>query len=313
MRSGAVDPRYLLDNLPKVLAFSSVVRRGSVRAAARELRLSQPALSRSVAALEAALGAPLLERSRAGVRPTAAGAAVAAMADGLRQLAGDAAQELARAERGTTPHGTLRCVCHEVIAGYLWPLALASAERLAPRLRLGLETVCSSAAMRQRVEDGDADLALGAELKATSGLVATPLYRDDYGLFAGPDATLPEARSLGELRGAPLIFFGDSIGGRGETLSEALQAAGYRAPTRYPVSSYEAIVSMAMAGLGIAVLPRRPFARHVAHGLLREVRFGTRRAGVGDYAVVALARKDGGASALAAYAVERILGPAVVR
>src|SRR5262245_4985486 len=49
---------------------STVVRRGSMAKAARELSMSQPAVSASIAALEHLLGIPLLDRSPQGVAPT---------------------------------------------------------------------------------------------------------------------------------------------------------------------------------------------------------------------------------------------------
>ncbi len=53
----------------------SIAERGSIRAAARHLRIAQPALTRSLAELERELGAPLFERSARGVVATAIGRA----------------------------------------------------------------------------------------------------------------------------------------------------------------------------------------------------------------------------------------------
>lgn len=53
----------------------AIAERGSIRAAARHLRLAQPALTRSLADLERELGAPLFERRARGVVPTPLGQA----------------------------------------------------------------------------------------------------------------------------------------------------------------------------------------------------------------------------------------------
>lgn len=53
--------------------FLEVGRLGSVSRAAREVRLSQPAVTQALAGLESALGWKLFERTPAGVRPTPAG------------------------------------------------------------------------------------------------------------------------------------------------------------------------------------------------------------------------------------------------
>jgi DNA-binding transcriptional LysR family regulator len=67
--------------------FVAVVERGSVSMAARELVLTQPALSRAVQALERQLGLELLVRSPRGVEPTAAGLTIYEHANALRAAA----------------------------------------------------------------------------------------------------------------------------------------------------------------------------------------------------------------------------------
>ncbi|MFI9542686.1 LysR family transcriptional regulator [Streptomyces sp. NPDC052016] len=62
-------------------AFAAVARHGSFSGAARELLITQPALSRTVAQLEAALGVRLLDRLPRHVRPTEAGAEFLAQAE----------------------------------------------------------------------------------------------------------------------------------------------------------------------------------------------------------------------------------------
>jgi hypothetical protein len=59
--------------LREMRAFVVVVEEGSLSAAARRLRLSQPALSQTMAALERQLGMPLLVRRNTGVQATEAG------------------------------------------------------------------------------------------------------------------------------------------------------------------------------------------------------------------------------------------------
>ena len=53
--------------------FCAVVRTGNMSAAARELFISQPAVSMSIRQLEDRMGSPLLVRTAKGVYPTAEG------------------------------------------------------------------------------------------------------------------------------------------------------------------------------------------------------------------------------------------------
>ena len=68
-------------NLRHLVLFDSVVRRGSVSAAARAAHLSQPAVTQAVGHIEAALGARLLQRSYSGLALTGVGNAAAQRID----------------------------------------------------------------------------------------------------------------------------------------------------------------------------------------------------------------------------------------
>ena len=82
-----MDPR-------RVLTFRAVAHARSFTAAARELALTQPAVSQQVAGLEAELGTPLLVREPGGLRLTRAGEVLLAHADVVAERLG-----LARAPR----------------------------------------------------------------------------------------------------------------------------------------------------------------------------------------------------------------------
>ncbi|MBU6267610.1 MAG: LysR family transcriptional regulator [Sphingomonadales bacterium] len=72
-------------SLSRLLHMVVVARCGSFSAAAKELNMSQPALSRSIAAIEARYGFRLFNRVGHGVEPTAAGVQVIAQAQPLLQ------------------------------------------------------------------------------------------------------------------------------------------------------------------------------------------------------------------------------------
>lgn len=67
-----------LPPLRLLTTFATVVRSGSVQAAAAELNVTQPAVSQAVHKLEAHIGVPLLDRGSRPARPTEAGYALAA-------------------------------------------------------------------------------------------------------------------------------------------------------------------------------------------------------------------------------------------
>lgn len=63
----------IIPNLRHLRAFEAAARLASVNAAAREVHLSQPAVTQAIAKLEAAFASPLFVRRSTGVFPTAAG------------------------------------------------------------------------------------------------------------------------------------------------------------------------------------------------------------------------------------------------
>ena len=97
--------------LVRLSQFSEVVaiaERGSIRAAARHLKVAQPALTRSLAELERELGAPLFERRARGVVATALGQAFLGRATSILnevRRTRDEADQLRGAGTGTVTAG----------------------------------------------------------------------------------------------------------------------------------------------------------------------------------------------------------------
>ncbi|CUW48596.1 LysR family transcriptional regulator [Novacetimonas hansenii] len=91
-----------IPSLDDLRALESVVRLGSVRAAASELSLTHGAVSRRVNKLAADLALPLLEPDRRGIRPTEAGSRLAATTGDALKLLGTTLGKL-RAEAVTQP------------------------------------------------------------------------------------------------------------------------------------------------------------------------------------------------------------------
>ncbi len=94
-----IDPRRLLHLL-------AVAQAGTFGKAARDLRISQPALSNSIATLERSLGVKLLDRSRRGASLTDHGRLVSERAGALDALLSTTLNDLQRAKLGLD--GTLR-------------------------------------------------------------------------------------------------------------------------------------------------------------------------------------------------------------
>ncbi len=98
----AASPRRFLPSTACLRAFEAAARTGSVTAAARELSLTQSAVSRQVLALEAQLGVALFHRERQTIRLTLAGDAHAReVREALRKISAASLSLRANPQGGT--------------------------------------------------------------------------------------------------------------------------------------------------------------------------------------------------------------------
>src|ERR671939_206835 len=107
----------------RLRAFAAFARRRSFSAAAAELRISQPAISKHVADLERALGLKLVERKRRDGALTSAGDFVANYV--LRAEALLAQATLGAAQFRKSESGTIAIVASWVTGTYLLPEIIA--------------------------------------------------------------------------------------------------------------------------------------------------------------------------------------------
>lgn len=117
-------------------SFVAVAEHGSLSAAARAIRSSQPTLSRHIALLEQAIGARLFERSKAGVSLTDKGNDLITHAIEMA----DAAAKLSILSEGGSGElaGTVRITASQIVATYLLPDILTQLHRAFPKIEIEL-------------------------------------------------------------------------------------------------------------------------------------------------------------------------------
>ena len=241
-----LDPR-------RVLIFRTVVRTGSISAAARELGWTQPAVSQHLAALERSAGGPLLIRGPAGVQVTEAGAVLARRADALAGELHAAGEELATlAElRG----GSVRLVAFPSGAATLVPNALAGLARDHPQVEVRLEELEPPEALAA-VLGGDADVALvfGYDDARPDGLgpLTWRQVMDEPVQLVVPPAS-EHVSSLSELADAEWI--GGCVRCRTH-LVERCASRGFSPTIRHTTDDYVVAQNLVARGLGVTVLPR---------------------------------------------------------
>lgn len=226
-------------------ALVALADRGSFSAAARELRLTRPAVSKAVSRLEQRHGVRLVDRSRRANVLTEAGQALAVQGRRARDALA-ASEDILRDGTGD-PSGVVRLDLPPAF-GRRWILP-ALLELQARHPGLGLD-VGFSTRISELVSDG-VDLAVRiGRLPDRAELVARRLGMQPTGLFASPAylATAAPLRVVADLdRHACLLQVPDE---RWSWLAPVLQPA-----SRLVLDDSNALLQAVTAGHGIARLP----------------------------------------------------------
>lgn len=193
-------------------SFLCVAEAGSLSAAARSGRISQPTLSRHIEALEKQLGLPLFNRSARGLTLTPAGLEVLTHTKAMQHEA-DAVEKLA-ARRAARVEGAVRITTSEVLGTYVLPPILAAL--VARHEGLALEVRATD--LIDNLLDGEADIALRVSKPTQGSLVGKRVGALRIGAYAHDDylRAHPAPRTLRDLTEHRLI---------GEATTHTIEAA----------------------------------------------------------------------------------------
>lgn len=175
----------------------AVYEQGSLRAAARELGMAQPAITRSIQELERELGIPLFERKARGAVPTAMGEAFIRRARSISNELVRAREEIAQL-RGLA-HGKLRVALSMAPHLAMLPYALRPFRQRFPNVRLDImDAVFPTVAAD--MADGMIDCYIGPPPEhLPNELIAETLFLNTRVILGRKGHPLGQARSLCEL------------------------------------------------------------------------------------------------------------------
>lgn len=191
--------------LTQIRGFVAVAECGSVQGAARQMGITQPAVTRSIHDLERELGAPLFKRSGTGMTLTAIGQKVLRRAEGVQaelfRIQDEVAQSTGR-RSGTVTVG-LSFVAH---AGLL-PKVIGAFRRSEPDVQLEIRE-SQFANIEPAIHNGVIDFYVGpippGEI-ARSKLSIEPLFENRRQIFCRKGHPLANARSMADLDGASWV------------------------------------------------------------------------------------------------------------
>lgn len=252
-------------SLRQLRAFDEVARQGAFAPAARELCITQSALSESIRQLEEALGMRLFDRTTRTVGLTSAGQtflqdvrhAFDTLEQGVQHLSDLAALRRGKVRIAAAP---------SVLAVLLMPAL--------PRLRAehpGIEVDLiedSAEGIALRVHSGQVDFGVGAAHPAGGELLTQPLVSDQMGLVAQADQPLLQATQLHAADLAQLPFVGlttDTAISQLLATAPGMPANVLHTPLR--VSNPALLFDAVRQGLGVSLIPALT-AQHPARGAL---------------------------------------------
>ena len=235
----------------RLRAFAAVAREGSFSRAAHSLYVSQPAVSKHLAALETELGKQLVVRDRRGITLTPAGQVLADYVLRAEALLANARRALGAGEEAQI--GTLSLAASGIPGTYLLPALLARFREQHPAVELDFRATTSQGALNLvRAHE--------AELAVVGGLVVPPELESEA--LADDDVVLIGLPSLAGRRLRPRDLEGQTWISReeGSATRAAVEVARWQAGLRDVVTldlpSWEAVKLAVAAGAGIAAISR---------------------------------------------------------
>ena len=243
--------------------FVRVVDAGSFSLAARDMKIGQPAISKTIAGLEERLGVSLLVRSTRRLTPTEAGVAFYERA--LRAVT--EADEADAAARGASASLEGRLRISAAVTFSRIHLVPRLAEFLNAHPRLEVELVMDDRPRDLVAENIDAALRLGA--LTDSSLRARKLAKSERLVVASP-AYLARRRGTpatpADLRNHDAIIYSQWTGGEEWSFRRGTAETSIRFQRRLMITAAEGVRAAVISGQGFAIASRWMFTPELESG-----------------------------------------------
>lgn len=254
--------------LRQLRAFAAVAAAGSFTAAARELHLTQSALSVLVRELEREMGIQLLDRDTRHVSLSEAGRD---FLPSVHRLLAD----LAGAVGGIVDlrdkrRGVLRLAAPQLMACTLMPRVIAAYRHRYPGVDVRLVDTLPERLL-DGVAAGEVELAVGQDVEVDARFERRILFRDRHWLICPADHPLAGRASVRWRDLAPWTFIAPTRDFRHRIAPElaAADRAVVLAPAAQEVSYMSTALGMVASGLGVTVCPTYAMPLIQAWGLVR--------------------------------------------
>jgi DNA-binding transcriptional LysR family regulator len=240
-------------NLDQLRAFVEVVTRGSFTAAAKELNLTQPAITHQIQELERRFEVALIERIGKRAHLTQAGEKLIEHARHL--LDQDALTRNSMRIFTDKGGGRVRIGTSMTLLMYALPPILQKLKTSHPQLEINLKAGFTAGTL-QMLKANTLDLGLCALPVADAAFEVTPLFDDELmAIVPAAMGPVPKTVTPAFLAQCPLILGNESSALRRASV-EWLARAGAAPKPVMTFDNVEAIKSLVAVGLGASIVPK---------------------------------------------------------
>jgi DNA-binding transcriptional LysR family regulator len=239
--------------LRQIRYFAAVAELGTISGAARQLSVSQSAVTEAIKALESAVGATLLARSGRGVSLTHRGQVFQRRAARILEAVADAGRALASDD---APAGELHLGVSPLVAGYVLSDLLARFRRAFPAVEIRAAEDTAEY-LEHLLINGELDVAVlvVSGVHDSAALESETIEQSAFRLWLPLGHPLAAAKTVSLTDAAEerqIILAVDEVQ---ETVDAFWRARGLRPEIAFRTRSVEAVRSLVATGAGIAVLP----------------------------------------------------------
>jgi DNA-binding transcriptional LysR family regulator len=260
-------------NLNQLKIFYLAIRRGSLTAAAAELNITQPAVTKAIQRLQQHYDVRLVERAGRTWVPTAAGKALYRIAARIFQLENQAEDSI----RSFREQGErrLRILSSETFGGYYLPEVINRYQSLHPDITVAVDILPNEKVL-ECTASMDNDLGFVSDPIRHKSLTLNAVLTERLVLIAAAGHPLAQGRSLRprDLAGQPIIMHE-----QGSAVQKAMDALLGRNRSRssnyLEFSNNEAIKRAVASGAGVALISEKVAAEEVRTGKLKILKLAT--------------------------------------
>jgi len=235
----------------QLATFLEVAKLGSFSRAGQKVFRSQSAVSAQIRQLEQAYGDRLLDRTGKDVTLTPAGRVLFAYAERMLQMRDES--QLAVADQGSSPRGTITVGANEATCLYVLPDVFAKYSSLYPCVQISIYRNFSYKIV-EKLENGSIDVGIVTMPVKSSNLKAHAIFRDQLMLMVDPQSPLArlEIVPVSEIAKHPLLL--PKTGFSRRVMDKLFRPYAAHLQVRMELPSIGMIKSFVAAGLGVSII-----------------------------------------------------------